>query len=111
MTRPNEPVNKLSDRHRNKIIERDYPALRDDLTKLTPDRSVPVILLKVNVCQIVEAKLVRDGFNVINHDVWPPFPSNGQQNKFHDEFGAILRAAGWNQVGAGGPTNRVLNGC
>ena len=51
MTRPNEPVNKLSDRHRNKIIERDYPALRDDLTKLTPDRSVPVILLKVNVCR------------------------------------------------------------
>jgi hypothetical protein len=31
LTRPNEPVNKLSDRHRNKIIERDYPALRDDL--------------------------------------------------------------------------------
>jgi hypothetical protein len=45
------------------------------------------------VCRILEAKLVRDRFNVINHGVWPPFPGNGQQNKFRDKFDEILHSA------------------
>jgi hypothetical protein len=56
-------VNKLSDRHRNKIIERDYPALRDDLTKLTPDRSVPVILFKVNEVRFHRSRKIQSRRN------------------------------------------------
>ncbi|MGA8294045.1 MAG: hypothetical protein WB820_16445, partial [Rhodoplanes sp.] len=49
-----------------RVIERDYPLLRADLATLTPDRSSPLILIKKNVCQILEPKLVQDGFNVLN---------------------------------------------
>jgi hypothetical protein len=89
-----EPVDKgLSNSVRDKVIERDYPLLRDDLATLTPDRSAPLVLIKANVCQILKPKLVQDGFNVLNRDDVVPFPSTGQQNKFHERFGAILRSA------------------
>jgi len=88
-----EPVNKgLSDSNRDKVIERDYPLLRDDLKRLTPDRSAPLVLIKANVCRILKPKLVQDGFNVLNRDDSVPFPSHGQQNKFHKRFSAILRS-------------------
>jgi len=89
-----EPVNKgLSNSSRDKVIERDYPLLRDDLARLTPDRLAPLVLIKANVCRILKPKLVQDGFNVLNRDDSVPFPSTGQQNKFHDRFGSILRSA------------------
>jgi hypothetical protein len=89
-----EPVNKgLPNSARDKVLERDYPLLRDDLATLTPDRSAPLVLIKANVCQILKPKLVQDGFNVLNRDDVVPFPSTGQQKKFHERFGAILRSA------------------
>jgi len=89
-----EPVNKgLPNSARNKVIERDYPLLRDDLATFTPDRSAPLVLIKANVCQILKPKLVQDGFNVLNRDDVVPFPSTGQQPKFYKRFGAILRSA------------------
>jgi hypothetical protein len=39
---------------RNEIIMRDYPLLRDDLLSLTPDRSVPIIVIKSNVCELLD---------------------------------------------------------
>src|SRR5262249_33413964 len=51
---------------RNQIIERDYPHLRDDLAALTPDRSAPVVLIKANVCRLLQDRLACDGFNVLN---------------------------------------------
>jgi len=88
-----EPVNKgLPNSARDKVIERDYPLLRDDLARLTPKRSAPLILIKANVCRILKPKLVQDGFNVLNRDELVPFPSTGQQPKFHERFGAILRS-------------------
>ena len=89
-----EPVDKgLSNSARDKVIERDCPLLCDDLATLTPDRSAPLVLIKANVCQILKSKLVQDGFNVLNRDDVVPFPSTGQQKKFHERFGAILRSA------------------
>src|SRR5262249_23444392 len=89
-----QPVNKgLPDSSRDKVIERDYPLLHGDLARLTPDRSAPLVLVKANICRILQPKLVQDGFNVLNRDSAIPFPSTGQQNKFHEQFGAILRAA------------------
>jgi len=86
-----EPVNTLKGARRDRTVERDYPALRDDLTRPTPDRSAPLILLKVNVCRILEPKLTRDGFNVLNRSVRLPFPSHHWQTEFHEKFGDILR--------------------
>jgi hypothetical protein len=89
-----EPVNKLTDSSKVKVIERDYPLLRADLATLMPDRPSPLILIKKNVCRILEPKLVQDGFNVLNGGRVIYFPSTGRQKEFHREFGAILESAG-----------------
>jgi hypothetical protein len=86
-----EPVNGLSNAARDKVIERDYPLLRDDLMALLPDQRVPLILLKANVCRLLEPKLREDGFNVINNANPIYFPSNGRQPDFHRQFRAILK--------------------
>jgi hypothetical protein len=88
------PVNEgYDDKQRKKIIEDDYPQLAADLKELTPDRSVPVILIKANVCDLLEPRLVKDGFRVLNRGIRPPFPAMGQQPKFHERFDEILRSA------------------
>jgi hypothetical protein len=78
---------------RDDVIERDYPLLVDDLASLLPDRSVPVVLIKANVCRILEPKLTKDGFNVINTGAVIYFPSTGQQKKFDHQFASVLKAA------------------
>jgi hypothetical protein len=89
-----EPVNGVSNAGRGAILDRDYPLLRDDLARLTPDRSVPLILIKANVCRILEPRLTADGFSVLNRGRSVPFPSHGWQKHFHHAFGAVLKDAG-----------------
>ncbi len=84
------PVNKLSPRERNRKIEQDYPLLCDDLRSLTPDRSTPLVLIKVNVCRLLEQRLLDDGFNVINQRRSIRFPAMGHQNKFHEQFREVV---------------------
>ena len=89
-----EPVNAMSSSARDRVIERDYPLLLEDLRYLSSDPSLPIVLLKANVCKILDPKLTRDGFNVINRERSIPFPSTGQQTKSKQQFTAILDAAG-----------------
>jgi hypothetical protein len=89
-----EPVDKLTRSSRDKIIGQDYPSLRDDLAALMSDRSTPLVLIKENVCRILEAKLARDGFTVLNRGRVIYFPSTGRQKDFLQQFGAILEDAG-----------------
>jgi hypothetical protein len=89
-----KPVDKLSKSDADRMIERDYPSLRDDLSILIPDRSVPIVLIKTSVCRILKPMLVRDGFNVINGERVVYFPACGRQIDFHRQFGAILESAG-----------------
>ena len=85
----------MSDVARDRIIERDYPLLREDLKSLLISApSLPIVLLKTNVCRLLDPKLKEDGFNVINRNKPMYFPSNGQQNKSRQQFTAILEAAG-----------------
>jgi len=89
------PVNKgYNDDQRNLVIANDYPALREDLLELTPDRSVPLVLIKVNVVDVLEPRLKADGFRVLNDGIRPPFPGMGNQPKFHKRFEEILRRGG-----------------
>ena len=58
------PVDKLpKDRShdRDEVIAKDYPLLLVDLSTLTPDRSIPLVLIKANVCRILDALLTKDG--------------------------------------------------
>ena len=85
-----EPVNGLDDKIADYVIVRDYPLLRDDLDKLIPDRSTPIILVKKNVCDILEYRLLKDGFNVINRGIPIYFPGSGQQNRFKKQFAFVI---------------------
>jgi hypothetical protein len=82
-----EPVNGYSDNLRNATILRDYPNLRTDLSELAAPR---VVLVKANVCRILEPRLLGDGFNVINRGRSISFPSHGQQSKFRDQFASVV---------------------
>jgi hypothetical protein len=87
------PVDKLAKdaRHdRDKVIARDYPLLLDDLTGLMPNRSVPLVLIKANVCRILEPLLSKDGFRVLNGGRAIYFPSHGRQSDFKNQFAAVV---------------------
>jgi hypothetical protein len=90
-----EPVNDYSNSKKDSTIVRDYPQLRDDIKLLNPDQRAAVVLIKVNVCRLLEDRLSRDGFDVINHGQEIPFPSNGQQLKFRTKFSEVVRRAGF----------------
>jgi hypothetical protein len=75
---------------RDQVIVRDYPLLLDDLSILSPDRSVPVVLIKANVCRILEPLLTGNGFQVLNNGKAIYFPSHGNQTKFKSQFTAIV---------------------
>ncbi len=68
--------------------------LRDDLKSLNPDQSAAIVLIKMNVCRLLEDRLSRDGFEVINRGQEIPFPSSGQQAKFRAKFSEVVRRAG-----------------
>jgi hypothetical protein len=82
-----EPVNTYDGNRRDEVIIRDYEQLREDLDQLSPNRTV--ILLKANVCRLLEPRLIREGFNVLNGGRLVYFPSTGQQGKFREQFDAI----------------------
>jgi hypothetical protein len=88
------PINKLNRSNRDSVIGGHYPLLRDDLATLMSDRSISIILIKENVCRILEPKLREDGFNVLNRGHLVYFPSSGRQKDFHGQFSAILKSAG-----------------
>jgi len=87
-----EPVDKVTRSRRDRIIDRDYPLLREDLAALMSDRSTPLILIKENVCRILEPKLAHDKFNVLNRGRVIYFPASGRQSDFFRQFGAILES-------------------
>ena len=73
------------------MIDRDYPELRDDLGQLMADRCgvTPLVLLKANVCRLLEPKLRSDGFNVLNNGRVVYFPSHGWSREFDRLFREI----------------------
>jgi hypothetical protein len=88
------PVNhdELSQRARNQRILRDLPVLIDELRKYAGP-ATRVVLVKANICELLEATLVGKGFPVINRGVRIPFPSNGQQGRFRETIRRVLEFA------------------
>jgi hypothetical protein len=54
-----------------------------DLERICPDKDTPILIVKANVCKLYDEKLSAEGFNIINKGVSIPFPSHGQQKRFH----------------------------
>ena len=84
------PVNKLNEKERNDTIISDFTKLVADLENLCSANKVPMLLVKANVCRLLEKDLLSKGFNVINRGIIIPFPSSGQQKRFHIEIEKIL---------------------
>ncbi|GAB4374067.1 MAG: hypothetical protein Kow00114_36410 [Kiloniellaceae bacterium] len=89
-----EPVNGLSDPERDAVILRDRPRLVADLKQLAAGQPMPVVLLKANVCALLDAFLTEQGVTVLNRGRPVYFPSNGRQRQFHTQFTDIVGGAG-----------------
>ena len=87
-----EPVNVRDKRGRDLVIDRDYPELCGDLKRLLARgwSEIPLILIKANVCKLLEPKLKEDGFNVLNKCRRVYFPSHGRQRDFDRQFREIV---------------------
>lgn len=86
-----KPVNHMKGRERNNTILADFNNLIDDLKKIDPNKKCPLILVKANVCRLLENKFTTEGFIALNKGHVIPFPSTGQQKRFHNEIGKILK--------------------
>ena len=85
------PVNKhLKDKERNNRIVADYSLLLADLLNVLPSKETKIILIKANVCRLLEPKLLSDGFNVINGGKIVPFPAFGNQTRFREAIATVL---------------------
>lgn len=88
------PVNHIkSMKKRNEAILSDLPELIQDLKRIIGNRRVKIVLVKANICEMLEAVLRAVGFNVINAGTVIPFPASGNQNKFHKNIKKVLGEA------------------
>lgn len=85
------PVNGLRGRSRETVIEADYPHLVEDLRGLGAASGLPVVLIKSNVCKLLDRRLTADGLNVLNRGRIIYFPSQGQQVNFHRQFSDVVQ--------------------
>jgi len=85
------PVNHphLSQRESDALILQDLPRLEADLRQHA-QADTGIVLVKANVCDLLELRLLALGFTVINQGKRPPFPSTGQQGKFRVLIQSLL---------------------
>jgi len=87
-----QPVNALKGKKRDHVILRDLINLVEDLKKVSAGKNIPIILVKSNICTILETRLKQQGFTVQNNGVVVPFPSTGQQKRFHEKLSRFHQA-------------------
>jgi hypothetical protein len=87
-----EPVNALDKDEPGRDLVIAQPELCGDLKQLlaTRWREVPLVLIKANVCKLLDPKLKEDGFNVLNTGRKVYFPSTGNQGHFDRQFREIV---------------------
>jgi hypothetical protein len=88
-----EPINDKPPKERNAILKRDAAELMQYLFYSCPKRRPPIVLIKRNVCQILEPILMDAGLNVSNQGRVVQFPTHGNQPKFKASFAAVLENA------------------
>jgi hypothetical protein len=91
-----EPIDKKfksRDPCRDAVLIRDYEVLKQDIAAVSGGRKVPIILIKENVCRVLDPLLSADGFNVLNRGRKVYLPINGNQGHFRQQFPALLAEA------------------
>ena len=71
-------------------LGRNLPVLINDLRRLKHGKNVNIILIKANICRLLEEPLLAAGFNVINNGAIVPFPSTGHQVEFRRIVAPLL---------------------
>ncbi|RLA41701.1 MAG: hypothetical protein DRR42_24345 [Gammaproteobacteria bacterium] len=79
-----QQVNNMSDVQRREIMRSEYEQLEERL----PD--APILIGMVKVLDAVGQRLKDEGYEVLNNRVRVPFPSNGNQKKFHTMASRLL---------------------
>jgi len=91
-----EPVDKISDKEADKKIIENYPNFIFDLKAITKgDYSIPIILVKANICRNLEVPLKKDGFNIINNGMIIPFPLHYHFPEFANKIESLIK---WQQI-------------
>jgi hypothetical protein len=86
------PVNHIrNNRQRNGTIISDLPELIQDLKRTIGNQRAKIVLVKANICRLLEEPLKTAGFNVINNGTIIPFPSHNHQPNFHKNIKKVLR--------------------
>lgn len=85
-------VNQREDR--DDVIRADYGKLKAEFDRIAVPKETPLILVKKNVCEILEPLLVGDGYHVANQGQVIYFPSTGQQGRYRDQVRPILERLG-----------------
>jgi hypothetical protein len=60
-------VEGLSEEAHEKVILQSYSALVAELAKMLPDKSPPILLVKVKARQVLERRLRNDGFTLLTN--------------------------------------------
>ncbi len=85
------PVNKLPDKEADRLIVENYPNFIRGLEVLTKgDKTIPIILVKSNILRLLEAKMVDDGYNVLNKGLLIPFPLHYHIKTFLERVRQIM---------------------
>jgi hypothetical protein len=83
------PINHFKGKERNAIILRDFPLLIGALREYARPKT-GIVLVKANVCELLDARLIEAGFNVLNRGTVIPFPSTGHQPRFAEAVKKVL---------------------
>ncbi len=78
-----QPVNDIKNpREKKRKLLDDLDFLLKDLSSVNPNKESPLILVKKDVCVMLEAVLKQEGYNVLNDCEIVPFPVPYQRNQF-----------------------------
>ncbi|MEK7173149.1 MAG: hypothetical protein AAB740_04210, partial [Patescibacteria group bacterium] len=77
------PVDKLLDKEANNLIDKNFDLFLADLKNIIKNRKkVNVILIKKNICELLESKLLQQQFKVLNNSESIPFPMHYHYDNF-----------------------------
>ena len=83
------PVNRTKGKARDTIILGALPTLVEELKKYAAVET-RLVLVKANVCTLLEPKLKKAGFNILNNGVKIPFPNRFHIRAFRDTIRSVL---------------------
>jgi len=89
------PVNQIQNQNRrNQVILSDLPDLIQDLRSIIESQAdkINIVLVKANICRLLEERLSAIGMNVINDKIMIPFPSHGNQKRFYENMRKVLKS-------------------